>query len=82
MASYDKMVKYLVEKLQLALAPLEQIARNQSILVAQNKQMIDLLAQLNGSRETLTEPEQSTDKENQETTTHPAGDDAPEQTQY
>ncbi|CQR73176.1 hypothetical protein SOV_49630 [Sporomusa ovata DSM 2662] len=68
MASYDKMVKYLVEKLQLALAPLEQIARNQSILVAQNKQMIDLLAQLNGNRETPTEPEQSIAKESQDIT--------------
>ena len=58
MASYDKMVKYLVEKLQLALAPLEQIARNQNILVAQNKQMIDLLAQLNGSRETPSEQDE------------------------
>ena len=59
MASYDKMVKYLVEKLQLALAPLEQIARNQSILVAQNKQMIDLLAQLNDNRLTAIEQEQT-----------------------
>ncbi|MBP2664507.1 MAG: hypothetical protein H6Q71_2455 [Firmicutes bacterium] len=59
MASYDKMVKYLVEKLQLALAPLEQIARNQSILVAQNKQMIDLLAQLNDNRLTANEQEQT-----------------------
>lgn len=59
MASYDKMVKYLVEKLQLALAPLEQIARNQSILVAQNKQMIDLLAQLNDNRPTANEQEQT-----------------------
>lgn len=51
MASYDKIVKYLVEKLQAALAPLEQIARTQNILVAQNKQIIDLLAQLNGDRQ-------------------------------
>jgi hypothetical protein len=59
LASYDKMVKYLVEKLQLALAPLEQIARNQTILVAQNKQMIDLLAQLNDNRLTANEQEQT-----------------------
>jgi hypothetical protein len=72
------MIKYLVEKLQLALTPLEQIAKNQSILVAQNKQIIDLLAQLNGSRETPTEPEQSTAKESQGTTTQPAGDDTTE----
>ncbi len=51
MASYDKMIKYLVEKLQAALAPLEQIARTQNILVAQNKQIIDLLAQQNGGRQ-------------------------------
>lgn len=51
MASYDKMIKYLVEKLQAALAPLEQIARTQNILVAQNKQIIDLLAQQSGGRQ-------------------------------
>jgi len=50
-ASYDKIIKYLVEKLQTALAPLEQIARIQSILVAQNKQIIELLDQLNGNRQ-------------------------------
>lgn len=52
MASYDKMVKYLVEKLQIALAPLVEIAKNQNILVAQNKQIIDLLA-----RQTERQPE-------------------------
>jgi hypothetical protein len=47
-ASYDKLIKYLVEKLQAALAPLVEIAKNQNILVAQNKQIIDLLAQQSG----------------------------------
>ena len=50
MASYDKIIKYLVEKLQTALAPLEQIARTQNTLVAQHKQIIELLSQQNGGR--------------------------------
>ncbi|MDF2571234.1 MAG: hypothetical protein K0R55_2838 [Sporomusa sp.] len=51
LASYDKIVKYLVEKFQTALSPLEQISRNQDIIIAQNKQMIELLANLDKSRE-------------------------------
>lgn len=57
LASYDKIVKYLVEKFQTSLSPLEQIARNQEIIIAQNKQVIDLLAQLNNGRQTECEPE-------------------------
>ncbi|HWR05756.1 hypothetical protein [Sporomusa sp.] len=52
LASYDKIVKYIVEKLQMALSPLQQITQNQEIIIAQNKQMIDLLATLSNSRET------------------------------
>lgn len=62
MASYDKLIKYLVEKLQLALAPLEEIARNQNILVAQNKQIIDLLSQLNDNRPNTTEQDPPTEE--------------------
>lgn len=50
MASYDKIVKYMVERFQAALAPLEQIVKNQQIMIAQNKQIIEKLAQLNGQR--------------------------------
>jgi hypothetical protein len=57
-ASYDKIVKYLVEKLQAALSPLEQISRTQNIMVAQNKQIIELLSQLNGGRQPAPESEQ------------------------
>jgi hypothetical protein len=52
LASYDKIVKYIVEKLQMALSPLQEITKNQEIIIAQNKQMIDLLATLSNSRET------------------------------
>lgn len=55
MASYDKLIKYLVEKFQSALAPLDQIAKNQSIMIAQNKQIIELLAQQTGNRQPETE---------------------------
>jgi hypothetical protein len=57
-ASYDKIVKYLVEKLQAALSPLEQISRTQNIMVAQNKQIIELLSQLNSGRQPAPESEQ------------------------
>lgn len=50
MASYDKVIKHLVEKFQVALAPLERIAKNQEIIIAQNKQVIELLGQLNNGR--------------------------------
>ena len=58
MASYDKIIKYIVEKLQAALAPLEQIARTQNILVAQNKQIIELLAQINSGRQPALQQEE------------------------
>lgn len=50
LASYDKLVKYLAERIQTALTPLDRISQNQEIIIAQNKQIIDLLAQLNGDR--------------------------------
>ncbi|SMD09263.1 hypothetical protein [Sporomusa malonica] len=51
LASYDKIIKYVVEKIQAALSPLEQMTKNQEIMIAQNKQIIDLLAKLNNNRE-------------------------------
>lgn len=56
MASYDKFIKNIVEKIQSALLPLEQIAKSQEIIIAQNKQIIDLLAQLNTGRQNDSEP--------------------------
>lgn len=54
MAYYDKLVKHLVEKFQTSLAPLQQITRNQEIVIAQNKQIIDLLTKNNSDRESTT----------------------------
>ncbi|QDR83012.1 hypothetical protein [Sporomusa termitida] len=51
LASYDKIIKYIVEKFQQALYPLQEITKNQEIIIAQNKQIIDLLATLSNSRE-------------------------------
>lgn len=51
LASYDKIIKYIVEKFQQALYPLQEITKNQEIIIAQNKQVIDLLASLNNSRD-------------------------------
>ncbi|SDD97499.1 hypothetical protein [Sporomusa acidovorans] len=56
LASYDKIIKYIVEKIQSALLPLEQIAKSQEIIIAQNKQIIDLLTQLNTGRQNGSEP--------------------------
>lgn len=53
-AYYDKLVKHLVEKFQTSLAPLQQITRNQEIVIAQNKQIIDLLTKNNSDRESTT----------------------------
>lgn len=50
MASYDKLVKYLADKFQAAVSPLGQITQNQEIIIAQNKQIISLLVQLNEGR--------------------------------
>ncbi len=46
MASFDKIVKYLVDTLQGGLAPLIDIRKNQEILIIQNKQIISLLEQI------------------------------------
>lgn len=59
LASYDKVIKYLVEKFQAALSPLEQMTRNQEIIIAQNKQIIDLLGKLGSNREPSITPDPS-----------------------
>lgn len=61
LASYDKIIKYVVEKFQAALSPLEQVTKNQEIIIAQNKQIIDLLSKLSNNREPalLSEPSSS-----------------------
>lgn len=51
LASYDKIIKYIVEKIQQALYPLQEITKNQEIIIAQNKQIIDLLAILSNNRD-------------------------------
>ncbi len=63
LASYDKIIKYIVEKFQQALYPLQEITKNQEIIIAQNKQVIDLLASLNNSREHGTVEEDVTPSE-------------------
>lgn len=60
LASYDKVIKYLVEKFQAALSPLEQMTKNQEIIIAQNKQIIDLLAKLSNNRESDLVPDPTT----------------------
>lgn len=57
MASYEKIMKYLVEKFQASLAPLEQITKNQEVIIVQNKKVIDLLTQLNSGRQPDIAPE-------------------------
>ena len=43
MASYDRLVKYLADKFQAAVSPLSEIIQNQEIIIAQNKQIINLI---------------------------------------
>lgn len=46
MPSAEKMCKNLIDSLEENLAPLQQLALNQQIIIAQNKQIIDLLEQI------------------------------------
>ncbi len=55
MASYDKIIKYLAERIDRALSPLEKAIENQNIIIAQNKQMIDLLTQISTGRQSESE---------------------------
>lgn len=54
MASYEKIIKTIIEKFQNALSPLGQlgeITRNQEILIDQTQQIIDLLKREYAGRE-------------------------------
>lgn len=54
MASYEKIIKTIIEKFQNALSPLGQlgeITRNQEILIDQTQQIIDLLKREYSGRE-------------------------------
>ena len=66
MASYDKLVKYLAEKLQAAASPLADIIRNQEIIIGQNKQIINLL--------TRSVPVQTSEAASQESIADDAGE--------
>ncbi|VBB06750.1 Hypothetical protein LUCI_1986 [Lucifera butyrica] len=56
MNSYDKMLKYVVEKFQAGVSPLQQIARNQETLISQNSQIIHLLHAISSGRQLVPEP--------------------------
>lgn len=54
MASYEKIIKTIIEKFQNALSPLghlSEITRNQEILIDQTQQIIDLLKREYAGRE-------------------------------
>jgi hypothetical protein len=56
LASYDKIVKHIVENFQASLSPLREITKNQQIIIVQNKQIIDQLEKIS-SRTILTSTE-------------------------
>lgn len=49
-APFDKVIKYVMEQIKIAVAPLDDVVRNQEIIIAQNKQMIELLGQIRDVR--------------------------------
>jgi len=58
-ASYEKIIKTIIEKFQNSLSPLGQlgeITRNQEILIDQTQQIIDLLKREYTGREEQAEP--------------------------
>lgn len=57
MASYDRVIKYLVEKFEAALAPLGTITKNQEVIIVQNKQLIDLLQRIYTEQEVAIDQE-------------------------
>jgi len=60
MASYEKIIKTIIEKFQNALSPLSelsQITHNQELLIAQTQQIIDLLKREYSGREEASSPE-------------------------
>lgn len=46
MASYDKIVKYVVDNFHSAVSPLQDVTKNQEIIIVQNKQIIALLEKI------------------------------------
>lgn len=66
MASYEKIIKTIIEKFQNALSPLSelsQITHNQKILIDQTQQIIDLLKREYAGREEQVEPLKSLSEE-------------------
>ncbi|HAK74333.1 MAG TPA: hypothetical protein DCP36_13595 [Sporomusaceae bacterium] len=59
MASYEKVVKYVTDRFETALTPLQAMIKNQEIIIVQNKQMVELLEKirLNGTQ-SLERPEE------------------------
>ncbi len=49
MASYEKIIKYVVEQIQLAMSPLKTIAENQQTLIQQNEAIIQLLEKISAA---------------------------------
>lgn len=60
MASYEKVVKYVTERFETALTPLQAMIKNQEIIIVQNRQMVELLEKirLNGTQ-SLERPEEA-----------------------
>ena len=46
MASYEKIVKHVIEKFEQALSPLREIAGNQEVIIKQNIELQELLKNL------------------------------------
>jgi len=68
LASYEKVVKYVTERFETALTPLQAMIKNQEIIIVQNRQMVELLEKirLNGTQ-SLERPEEETGTEPKET---------------
>ena len=60
MATYDKIVKHIIENFQTSLSPLREITKNQQIIIVQNKQIIDHLEKIT-SRTLLTSNDTDTE---------------------
>lgn len=60
MASYEKVVKYVTERFETALTPLQAMIKNQEIIIVQNRQIVELLEKirLNGTQP-LERPEEA-----------------------
>lgn len=67
MASYEKVVKYVTDRFETALTPLQAMIKNQEIIIVQNKQMVELLEKirLNGTQ-SLERPEEVSVPEKEE----------------